>query len=290
MSNTLIPYVSISPRYIATYKQPEVRRVRTQAQRDNEQNLQNNDHQGKISKKANRRIVRAIDWMLFKAKPKLVYPHKRNSKLKFKVNFITLTLSSEQAHSDLKIKKECLQPFLDYSRKVWGVKDYLWRAEAQKNGNIHFHIVTDRYIPWSEIRNVWNRHQERLGYVSKFNEKYPGRTPNSTDVHSVNKVKNLALYLAKYCAKESKYRAINGKNWGLSYGLSRMKSAVEMEYGAITEELGKIWRELKPKVWKSKYVHVMFIEAENWLKLNLENLQSILKNHISSSGVEFEFG
>ncbi|GAH86291.1 unnamed protein product, partial [marine sediment metagenome] len=47
---------------------------------------------------------------------------------------------------------------------------YVWRAEKQENGNIHFHFIVDNFIPWNELRNTWNRIQQNLGYISRFSE------------------------------------------------------------------------------------------------------------------------
>jgi len=89
------------------------------------------------------------------------------------VTFVTLTLPSKQIHHDNVIKNECLDPFLEWMRanetkKGWNVKAYLWRAEAQKEGNIHFHLICDRWIDHKAIRRKWNQLVERLGYISAY--------------------------------------------------------------------------------------------------------------------------
>ena len=98
--------------------------------------------------------------------------------------FITLTLPFTQFHSDNTIKKQILSPFIEWLRsdaqaihvngnhkgqqKGFGVQGYFWRAESQKNGRIHFHLIVDRYIPWDRIRAKWNQCCERLGYVTFY--------------------------------------------------------------------------------------------------------------------------
>lgn len=71
--------------------------------------------------------------------------------------FITLTLPSKQQHSDIQITKYCVNPFLSYARKMWGVRHYIWKKELQQNGNLHYHFVTDRYIDHQVLRRTWNR-------------------------------------------------------------------------------------------------------------------------------------
>ena len=59
--------------------------------------------------------------------------------------FITLTLPAEQSESDQFVTKNILGNFLDRCRKLSLLNNYVWRTEKQKNGNIHYHIITDTY-------------------------------------------------------------------------------------------------------------------------------------------------
>lgn len=276
---------------------------------------------GLISHKAQRRLSQAVDWMVYLAKPKPLYPERPKCSLQFRLNFITLTLSDHQMHDDNTIKKELLQPFLDTLRKTWGCNLYMWRAESQRNGNIHFHLVTDVYIPWWKIRNRWNAIQSRLGYTDRFLRIHPGVEPNSTDVHSVTRVKKLGAYLAKYCSKNpngdmytalvkhqaaknspktadscltgspdkdilshlkpcynpsealkiypasaGKFRSIGGKLWGLSYSLSRCKSAVACVWDITDRSLHKLWAVFGEKATEYDYHTCMYIPVAEWAK------------------------
>lgn len=180
--------------------------------------------------------------MLFLAKPKKLPNSRAGKKRSFKLNFITLTLSSDQVHTDQEIKRRCLHPFLVQARRKFKVALYLWKAEKQKNGRIHFHFITDKYIPWCELRNVWNKHQQTLGYVTryredqqlwhrdgfKYNTKYAPRwdyaaqekayqeglrtdwdNPNSVDIHATRHIINLKAYFSKEISKDPDPAAIN---------------------------------------------------------------------------------
>lgn len=282
MNNT-VPFISIKPFYLTLYSRSESVRPRSSFQRENEANLSQNDHNGKISRKANKRIRSAIDWLLYLSKEKSFYHKGFKRNYRFKVNFITLTLSAEQLHSDQVIKRDVLQPFLDHARKVWKVGNYVWRAEAQRNGNVHFHIVTDKFIPWVEIRNVWNKYQAKLGYLKRFQAKHGHRVPNSTDVHSIWKVRNLGQYLAKYCAKEAKGRAIKGKQWGLSYSLSRLKSCVELRCNEIEAEVRKIWSQAKDKIREFDYHTVIYITSNELKKIGCTLLPQLMRSYVRAA-------
>lgn len=200
--------------------------------------FKDNYHQGRISAIAKRKMTRAIEYLVYMAKPVTVNKPYHGRNFTFKVNFITLSLSSKQIHSDQVIKSQLLNQFIIEMRKRWNVKDYVWRAEKQKNGNIHFHIVTSRFIPWNELRNVWNRIQQKLGYVTRYRENrlqwhkhgfnYDPRhekhwpherqlkayrignqtgwdNPNSIDIHSIRHIGNIKAYFVKYLSKNEEY-------------------------------------------------------------------------------------
>lgn len=71
--------------------------------------------------------------------------------------FVTLTLPAKQQHTDKELTKYCLNPFLSYARKYFKVRYFIWKKELQKNGNLHFHLVTDRFIDYNCLRRAWNR-------------------------------------------------------------------------------------------------------------------------------------
>lgn len=147
-------------------------------------------------------------------------------KLRYKyLTFVTLTLSSKQIHDDREIKRECFNWFMTDLRRQYSVKTYLWVAELQKNGNIHFHILVDRPIHHKEVRNLWNKAQEKLGYISAFESKNGHRDPNSTDIHSLKSIQNPSAYITKYMSKqESPQRKIEGRVWGSSKNLISVNS------------------------------------------------------------------
>lgn len=104
---------------------------------------------------------------------------------------ITLTLPSPQVHDDRVINRQCLQPFILYLKRHHGITHYFWRAEAQINGNVHYHILTDRYIDARDLQLAWNRAVNVLGYEDRYYEASGKVDPPSTDVHRMtDKVKD----------------------------------------------------------------------------------------------------
>jgi len=194
--------------------------------------------QGNVSKVARRKLAKAIDYLLLMANDKYIGSHITGRAFKFKIAFITLTLPSAQKHSDNEIKRKCLASFLTEIERYHKVKNYVWRAELQKNGNIHFHILIDKFIHWNEVRNRWNRIINKLGYVTRYRENMKSfykdgfkvrkdlvshwsekrqrasylvnvqtdyHNPNSTDIHALHKIRNIKLYLVKYLSKNAEH-------------------------------------------------------------------------------------
>lgn len=230
----IIPQVCIHPDRINVYSTVEYSLYRP----SHEKSLVNlqGDHQnfGRLSIQASRKLTKAADYLCYMATPKDQVDRWQGKNCKFRLTFVTLTLSSAQIHPDNVIKALFLNQFFTEAKKRWGITQYVWRAEKQLNGNIHFHILTNRFIPWSELRDVWNRIQNKLGYVNryrenlrnyhkagftvrkdllkhwsaeqqykawKFGQKTDWNNPNSTDIHSLRHVSNVKRYCAKYMSK-----------------------------------------------------------------------------------------
>jgi hypothetical protein len=63
----------------------------------------------------------------------------------------------------------------ELSKRYIGLR-YIWRAEKQSNGNIHFHFLVNKYIDWNFARHIWVRILDKEGYLKKYQEKFTGIT------------------------------------------------------------------------------------------------------------------
>ena len=135
---------------------------------------------------------------------------------------ITLTLSDKQKHSDKEIKSIMLNQFLTELRTQHEVKNYYWVAEAQENGNIHFHILIDKFFSKETLTRVWNRIQQKAGYIPAnadlSNKKYP-----STNIQKVKSASGTAAYMSKYVTKDEEgRRKIEGRLWSASREITQL--------------------------------------------------------------------
>lgn len=255
-----IPMIKITPSYICGYHQycGEKRKIwqnhlftgigddRKEATGREQQQA----YTGEITESARKKLSAACDILFALAKRKKVKIPSTGKNFTYRIALVTLTLSAPQeAISDREIKKVLLEPFLRHFRAK-GMLNYVWKAERQKNGNIHFHILTDSWVDKNDCKDYWNRLQARLGFIEKFYHKNGHRHPNSTDVKSVKDDNGMKNYLLKYMLKEvdkgqqleigrSIERKDTGKVWDCSLNLKSKNTTTapieDNEFELLTE-------------------------------------------------------
>ncbi len=193
-------------------------------------------HNFVISPNSKKNIESKCLWLYRLAKSRTIWSYSGKPIYNFRAGFLTFTLPSEQRHPTSVILKECWERLLTQFRNVLKMQNYVWKLEFQKNGNVHFHLLTDTYIDFHYSRRAWNIILERLGYVSAYAStfsalsfaEYRNRVdpqgiqdvkalasryaqgkrsnwmnPNSVDVRNVTNDRAISYYLSKYIAKES---------------------------------------------------------------------------------------
>lgn len=226
---TWIPYVQVRSNALIFYSLPDSQSRRNQANPLNDLTKEKT-YAGSVSPGAKKRITKAVTLLVQSTQKKRVYNTVTGKMQDFRLNFVTLTVSSTTTILTAKeAHKILLEPFLLTARRKWGVKSYIWKAELQKRGQIHYHITTNTFIPWQLIRDTWNNLQRKNGLLDSYKEKYGHYNANSTDVHSVYKIQNLTAYLVKYMAKEEKDGGKTvGKVWDCSLNLKKCNYFTEM--------------------------------------------------------------
>jgi hypothetical protein len=173
-------------------------------------------------KKAFENLTEISDWKQVKAfrdvKNSKGVVKRRPYEVRFRINFITLTLPSPQGKiTDRQIYEECFKPFIDALRYKHPDISYVWKAEVQKNGNIHFHITANQFVDYRWVRSNWNKQVGKLGFIRAFAKKHGHSDPNSTDIKAVRDDSDLGAYMAKYMGKlEKGKRALGIKVWDCS--------------------------------------------------------------------------
>mgnify|MGYP007095147028 CR=1 FL=1 len=126
-----------------------------------------------------------------------------NKTTKAYASFITLTYGKEWPN-DMTAKKD-LDNFLKRLRRKLGRNfHYVWVAERQKRGVIHFHILTTEYVPKAWLNQHWNETVNGRWTREGNTEAVQKLMPNVKGVYHVGG------YMAKYISKEGENIVGNG--------------------------------------------------------------------------------
>src|SRR6516225_23598 len=178
-----------------------------------------------IARKLRSRLVTYYDMMydsgqVFREQKKIFHP------------IITMTLPVPQEEDDNTIKREVLMRFLEKMKEKYETKMQYWVAEPQKNENIHFHILTDRFIEHRWARSCWNVRCESLGMITAFELKHGHRDAPTEQVARIRSLSNSAKYVTAYTTKIEDSRGIQGRLHGESDMLKMVKSfTFEPDFG-----------------------------------------------------------
>lgn len=196
---------------------------RSLKQKANEKHLKDNSNKGQLSVKSLSKLKNSVNWLLAAARYKAIYSKREQKSFWFKVNFITLTIPPQKnAVVDEKKFQKCLNTFLVYSRKMKQLHNYVWKVEAHEDKRLHIHITTDIFFHYRDLRTVWNRILQRENLLQEHFSKFQNYDPNSTDVHAVYKVRNVASYICGYMQKKPNLpEGFKGRIWSASYSLSQ---------------------------------------------------------------------
>jgi hypothetical protein len=267
----------------------------------------------KLSQPSIRKIQKAVKYLNFITVPKKLNNPTTGKDFNFKLCFATFTLSSPQMHSDQVLKNMLINQLIIELKKKYSVKNYVWRLEKQNNGNAHFHFILDKFIPHQELRELWNRIQNKLGYVDEYTKKMSvisykdyqqlfknskkattesirksyakgkatsWKYPNSTDVHSLLFILDIDKYLIKYMSKSEQNEGIEGRLWGCSQALSNITGGREIVDSNINIELNRLIENKAVRHVKSDYYEILFLDWFILEKCECYILMSLLREFL----------
>lgn len=185
--------------------------------KNNPLNKENKSYTGLLTTATKKRLQENIDKIVFGSiTHKIFNPYLKEEK-KHRLAFLTLTISDEKILPYKDCYKKLLSPFLDWLTRTNGTSTYLWKAELQKRGQLHYHLITPDWIDYQIIREKWNNIQMKAGIdLSKYNF-----NPNSTDIEVISEIKGITTYIAKEIMKDCQNQLPLGiKLWGCSKNLT----------------------------------------------------------------------
>lgn len=191
-----------------------------------------------------------------------------------KVSFITLTTPTHEKSLDAKYcHKNLLEPMLRVLRRRHSLKSYIWKVELQDNGQVHYHITCDIVMHHRTLRNIWNELLDKNGMLEDFQLRYGHKDPNSTDIHNVQKVRNLEAYLVKYICKEYQNETkLNAKIWDCS------KNIKENDYFKF--QLDTVSHQIVRKLQDTQQVITNYFEKAIFFDFKTNDYYSFFKESI----------
>lgn len=171
---------------------------------------------------------------------------------------ITLTLSQFQTTDDKYIKRNMLQVFIKDLQYNFNVKYYFWKAEKQKNGNLHFHLLIDRFIPMRHIQKSWNRIQKKQGYLNNYYKDKGHYNAPSTHVKSIYKSKNKVQYVMKYVSKDDSEKIIEGSVFRFSKGLIKLSPLTSVNEDLFSIELKDYLDKNTLREYRNEYAALIY--------------------------------
>lgn len=201
--------------------------------------------------------------------------------INFRQGFLTLTLPGVATGDHKAIKRKVLDPFFTYARNVLGLRDYVWTAELQDRGELHFHVLINQFMDKARIRKAWNEACERSGVVDMSTK----TNKPSTEIEAVKSYNGSKAYAAKYLGKALKSGAILGRLWSGSHSVTGFGSITTNEVDdtptmeAITAELkqnGHQW------VSMDREVHITRLETIRITRRRYPTLHRLLNRQIYS--------
>lgn len=219
-------------------------------------------YQGEQSKSSINRVKENLyTWCYSIAEGNKLHQSRGTGK-KIKLVMATLTLSSKQIHTDKEIKSKILEPFIKKLKYNCDIVNYFWRAEPQENGNIHFHLVIDKFIDKEDLQEYWNNYQNKLGYVDRYYEQTNKVNPPSTQVQVFAGNAKSIEYLLKYLTKENNRRKIEGLQMRVSNKLSHLKLGVIELYNYEENELANLLENTSVRKYVSEYATIYYFDFD----------------------------
>jgi hypothetical protein len=193
-----------------------------------------------------------------------------------------------------------LNKFLTSLREENDKIKYLWVAERQKNGRIHFHIILNKKMPVRKYNALWVLQQYNAGICKpgidinqvrswiKTDEENPDKKSelqkrlNPFDVEKITSMYGLSWYLTKYITKNNS-GAFNCLAWHCSRNVSRLftktvvtRSTFSKVGSADNSKIDKKTGEIIPaRQISGAFYHLYFIENKYLFLPEMAELETI---------------
>jgi len=188
-------------------------------------------------------------------------------------SFCTLTYRKAVPTHD-KAKRH-LDNFLKRLRRKYPELEYLWIAEIQQRGAIHFHILFNQRIHHSIINKEWN--EVIANSLKKQGRRHEKLYPN------IQALSQPARYMAKYMSKES--GQIGGNYYDMSKGIRQLIQPVKEYYTEVRGPEFEIIKDCEKALDRSGIDHLALFNEDQDDMTNADYFADQL-----DEGQKFQFG
>lgn len=182
-------------------------------------------YSGLVTPGARKRLIKAVELLVQTTRNKRIWVDNPNGgKMPFQLAFTTLTIHSpgvnicgKEAH------KKLLAPFLQWLRRSHDCYLYIWKAELQERGQLHYHLLLGSFVHYEAIRKKWNDLQRVNGYLDSYFNEHGHYDAPSTEIKNPMDKEDIAGYLIKEISKNKQnVQTIGGKVWDCSMNLKEL--------------------------------------------------------------------
>ena len=223
-------------------------------------NTSNQKYTGILTDSAAKKIKNLLDIWINAIMVFNIYNYQRFERKKTFITFATLTLPAKQNHTDKEIARKIFTPFIDKIKYHFRIEAYFYRAERQQNGNIHYHVLFDRYVKFEDLKNLWNQTTEKLNYITEFEKIHHHRSPNSVDIRTIPNLAHIQKYITKYVVKNESIEKIEGRVWFCSHNISNLKPFTTNNYVMIMALLDYIQNVPSVRVYANDFANLYYLQ------------------------------
>jgi len=262
----------IMPSSVTVYKKIEDRSLSEAQLIALSQNWTKHEYNGFMSKETRAKVLNMLS-----AWQEAIYVHSEERKSAgrsqvHKLRFLTLTISKETTIGDNEVKRTALIPFIQELKRQFAVVHYFWRAEAMKNGRIHFHLIVDRWLDKNLVNYIWDKQQFLAGITTEEPPYSPHYSSPSTRIEVIKGGESAFEYVAKYVSKDEGVRKIEGRIWGCSDGLREISVPSVKVDVELAKELTELIDNQKAEVLEFDYARIY--------KIDVLRQKTTLANHL----------
>ncbi len=141
-------------------------------------------------------------------------------------------------------------------RKTYGLRDYLWVAEYQKNGTLHYHMLCNVYMNIKRVNRAMGVALFHNDMLNTTIDKY-----NGVDVKKVtNNRGGLNAYLTKYVSKSEEH-TYKRAPWRCSQSVSALFTSAQIDE-ETSDNLAREFVRLPLKKYENDFAEIYFFNVK----------------------------